>query len=195
MNNHFLKTATAVVSMVSLFASAQERIDLEAGQAKVNSPLIFAEDYLHRIDQTETGSGGRAVFIFTLTNAATYAVLARVQTAESARNSLLLNIDAEPEGPAMTWNIPLTKQFADRLVTWRGPSTTESTVVRQKVFSLSAGEHRLILRDLTPGVKLTRLSLLRVPAPPSSLHVAEHTSAEQNRPAPPSNLRVIRAEP
>jgi len=79
---------------------------------------------------------------------------------------LFLNIDAQPTDPTMIWDIPLTTGFTSKTVSWRGngvvSSTSPSGLTAQfapKVFNLSAGVHRLIIRGRESNTLLGTITI------------------------------------
>jgi len=61
----------------------------------------------------------------------------------------------------MIWDIDITSGFEERTVSWRGSGTYDANEFVPKVFSLSAGEHELIVRGREGD---TRLDQVRVAA-------------------------------
>ena len=79
---------------------------------------------------------------------------------ESA-NSVFANIDGEPVAPTMIWDIPVASGLQSRTITWRG------TGGNPKVWSLSAGTHRLVLRGREANTKVGQITVSRYAATPS----------------------------
>jgi hypothetical protein len=108
-----------------------------------------------------TSGAGRAVYGFTVTNAGNYLVSAMVDAPDTAADSLYVNIDAEPTDPTMIWDIPVTVGVERRTVAWRGAGSPTAPEFSPKVFALSAGIHRLIIRGREPGVRLQTIEITR----------------------------------
>ena len=120
--------------------------------------------------------GGRAVYQFTVPANGIYSVRALVNAPSGAANSFYVNMDAEPTDPHMVWDVlPVTSGFQFRSVSWRGNGTFELNEFDPKVFTLSAGEHSLIVIGREPGAALDRLEI----------------RSEGLAPSPPTNLRVV----
>jgi hypothetical protein len=121
--------------------------------------------------QARTGptNGGRAIYRFTITNAGSFVILARVLSPQSATNAFYVNVDREPEEPAMVWDVPRLNEFTNQLVSWRQDPACVNAVFTRKVFALDAGEHQLIIRGGGGGIQLDRFSIIRLPSPPRGL--------------------------
>ena len=108
-----------------------------------------------------TSGAGRAVYGFTITNAGNYLVSAMVDAPDTGADSLYVNVDAEPTDPTMIWDIPVTVGVERRTVAWRGAGSPTAPDFSPKVFALSAGVHRLIIRGREPGVRLQTIEITR----------------------------------
>jgi len=133
-------------------------LTLPASAAVISAPLILTNGCLSQPERTELPGGGRAVFNFTITNAGDYVLQAVVNASGEDSNSFYVNVDAQPEDPAMIWDIDVTNGFEERTVGWRGNGTAESDEIVPKRFNLSAGAHKLIIVGREP-VELKSLSL------------------------------------
>ena len=100
---------------------------------------------------------------------ADYGIYAEVHCATDGNNSFFLNVDAEPTSPLAIWDIPAIAQVTNRLVSWRGNGTDAASQYPQKIFTLSAGVHQLIIRGREAGAQINHISLVKVPAAPSNL--------------------------
>lgn len=125
--------------------SAQVALTLPARAAVVSAPLIFTNGCISQPEQTELAGGGKAIFNFAVTNAGNYVIQAVVSAPAEDANSFYVNVDAQPEDPAMIWDIDVTSGFEERTVSWRGKGTAESDEIVPKRFNLSAGAHKLII--------------------------------------------------
>ena len=131
---------------------AKATLVLPASAATVTAPLALANGIISQPERTELDEGGKAIFAFTITNAGDYLIKAVVDAPGEDANSFFLNIDAQPEDPLMIWDIDETSGFEERTVNWRGngdpePSTSQ---FKPKTFTLSAGEHKLIIVGREP---------------------------------------------
>jgi hypothetical protein len=121
---------------------------------------------------TGATNGGRAVYDFTITNAGNYIIQATLNAPSLTENSFYLNIDSEPQDPFMSWDIlPPTSGIEQRVVTWRGNGTADANQIVPKTFSLSAGNHQLIIRGREANTRLYRFSLSKLPFAPKNLRI------------------------
>jgi hypothetical protein len=153
-------------------------LSFESVAGVITLPFVAnAGGYISQPSETGLVDGGRALYAFTITAAGDYTIFANMNTPSDAANSFFINIDAEPVDPEMIWDIlPLTTGFENRTVSWRGNGTFDSPQYLNKVFTLSAGTHQLIVRGREGGAQLGRITIAPVAATP---------------PSPPSNLQVL----
>jgi hypothetical protein len=139
-------TATAIINGVS--------------NSYIYLPLLPAGDI----------SSGAAVYNFTITNAGNYEVQALVDAPSTDANSFYVNIDGQPQGSSMIWDImPVTSGFEQRIVSWRGNGSENNDQIVPQVFSLGAGPHSIIFVGREPGTALAGFTLLQVlPASPAA---------------------------
>lgn len=129
--------------------------------------------------------GGTATYHVTVTNAGDYEIQALVYAPNINANSLLVNIDGQPQNPTMIWDImPVTSGFEQRLVGWRGNGSENNDQFSPIVFrNLSAGAHTIIFQGREPGTAVASFTLLQLvtqaPSPPSA----------------PNGLRIIPSSP
>jgi hypothetical protein len=136
-----------------------------ASAAILSAPLVLTNDYFYLVgDQSEVAKGGSAIFNFNITNAGNYVIETLVNAPDESSNSFFLNIDAQPEDPAMIWDIAVTSGFEKRTVSWRGNSDSSSDEIDPKRFKLAPGAHKLIIVGREPGTLLKSLTIR--PAPP-----------------------------
>lgn len=135
----------------------QVTLTLPASAAVVSAPLILTNGCISQPETTGL-EGGRAVFSFTITNAGNYVLQAVVDAPGEDSNSFYVNVDSQPEDPAMIWDIDVTSGFEERTVSWRGKGTAESDEIVPKRFNLSAGAHKLIIVGREPA-QLKRISI------------------------------------
>ena len=130
----------------------QPVVTLSVSTAEVTAPLVLTNGCISQPEKTELPAGGKAVYNFTITNAGNYLIKAMVNAPEEDSNSLYVNIDAQPEDPAMIWDIvDVTSGFEERTVSWRGKGTPEQDEIVPKHFKLSAGAHKLIVVGREPA--------------------------------------------
>jgi hypothetical protein len=102
---------------------------------------------------TSLAASGQAIYTFTIGTAGNYLVSAQVNAPSLDNNSFWVNVDAQPTDPTMIWDVPVTTGLTALNVSWRGNGTTSSSSpsgltaqFAPKVFNLSAGTHKLIVR-------------------------------------------------
>ena len=134
----------------------------EAEDGEITYPFEIIDGYVSQsvYSDTDITSGGKAIYCFTIESPGEYIVKALVDAVNDGANSLFINIDAEPTDPDMVWDIPLTSGFEVRVARWRGANgTVDYSEYDPKIFTLTAGEHELILRGREANTKIDRLWL------------------------------------
>ncbi|MFA6459290.1 MAG: SH3 domain-containing protein, partial [Candidatus Paceibacterota bacterium] len=105
---------------------------------------------------TDPTQGGRARYRFTISQAGTYTVKARLNAPSGASNSLFINIDSEPT-TSNIWHMLVTSGTEERIASWGG-STEGSNPAN--TFTLSAGEHTLIVRGREGNLQLDNFTIV-----------------------------------
>ena len=147
-------------------------LSFEAESGAITPPFYVAGGTVQQDIQTGVNTGGRASYVFTVTNAGAYNVTVLVTAKDAASDSMYVNIDQEPSDPANVWHIEPTVFPEYRVVNWN--FATNATA-----FSLGTGPHTLIIRGREAGVKFDRITVVPVQvAPPPQ------------PPQPPTNLRA-----
>ena len=120
----------------------------QAEDGIITSPFKVENGYVYQSTQTTDPSvAGKASYRFNIDNAEDYIIKMVVDAEDGSDNSLFVNIDSEPSSPTMIWDIePLTTGFEERSVSWRGSGTYDKNEFVPKIFSLTEGEHELIIR-------------------------------------------------
>jgi hypothetical protein len=145
---------------------------IEAESGNISAPFTVSGGYISQSVTTGVTDGGRASYPFTLTGTGDYQIQAFVNGTSTLSNSFYLNIDAEPQDPAMIWDIyPVTTGFVNRFVSWRGSGAEDSNEFQPKIFHLTAGTHQVIIRGREADTQLDRFTILKLPAPPQGLQV------------------------
>ena len=152
----FAQNATSTATSTATPQSASNQMTLllmalPVSSAMVSAPMVLTNGIISQPEQTELAGGGKAVFNFTITQAGNYVVQAVVNAPGEDSNSFYVNVDAQPEDPAMIWDIDVTSGFEERTVGWRGKGTAESDEIVPKRFNLSAGAHKLIFMGREPA--------------------------------------------
>jgi hypothetical protein len=143
--------------------------DSDKPTEKPTGPFAVTDGYISQPSGTSLAGGGRVSYEFTVPDHGEYAVVFEVDAADTGSNSLYLNVDAEPEDPVMTWDIPLTTGFQNRAASWRGGGTFDNNQFVPKYFLLSPGDHDLIIRGREGNTKFKTITILKRPAPPNDL--------------------------
>ncbi len=132
----------------------------EAEAGTITAPFTVSNGYVAQTTYTaEPAQGGKASYRFAVTTPGDYVVKAAVEAANTAANSLFVNVDGEPTSPTMIWDVPTGAGFQQRTVTWRGSGTPEANQYVPKVFSLTAGFHELIIRGREGNTKIDRIAV------------------------------------
>ena len=140
----------------------------------LTAPFVATNGYVSQAVSTDVTIGGQAVYSFTITNAGNYVIQASVDATSLSANSFYVNIDAQPQDPSMIWDInPVTSDFEQRLVSWRGNGAAEADQFVPEIFNLTAGMHQLIIVGREPGAQLQSLSILQLPSAPQNLHILQ----------------------
>jgi hypothetical protein len=144
-----------------------------ADSGTISAPFVDSGGTLSQPVETTIANGGRAVYDFTVLSAGNYLVSAMVIAPGDGQNSFWVNIDAEPADPWMIWDIPICSALTSQTVSWRGNGGPDSASAqyRPKVFTLSAGQHQLIILGREANTTLGAISIAAAP-PPLQLHAA-----------------------
>jgi hypothetical protein len=98
-----------------------------------------------------------------------------VNAPNASSDSFFVNVDAEPTDPYMIWDVaPAASGFALRWVSWRGNGTVQTNEFTPKVFTLSAGQHSLVIVGREANAALDRIDVRGVGVvtrPPNNLRV------------------------
>jgi hypothetical protein len=157
------------VTLLPILVSAEEPIVVPADSGVVTLPFVISNHCC--MCRALGAASGRALYHFTITNGGTFVLQVLVNAPDGQTNSVSVNIDAEPEPPAMIWEVPKTAGFTNQLVSWRGEPAPNIAPLRRKVFTLAQGDHRLIIRGEAGTVQVARIAVLSLPPPPTGLHV------------------------
>ena len=132
----------------------------------LDAPLVISGTHVSQAVYTGLSGGGRAEYPFIIAKAGNYVLQAMVNAANDGVNSFFLNIDAEPQDPAMIWDIyPYTpgSGFYPRTVSWRGGGSDVANQFIPKVFPLTAGTHRLVIRGREAATFLQSIAITPYP--------------------------------
>lgn len=132
----------------------------EAEEGHISAPFAMQDGYVSQpIETDDPALGVRASYRFTITTPGDYVVKALLDAPDSGSNSVFIDIDSEPTSPTLIWDIEITDGFQERIASWRGSGTPDANEFVPKVFTLSAGEHRLIIRGREMDIRLDRISV------------------------------------
>jgi hypothetical protein len=141
-----------------------------AAAGTIANPFVAdAGGFISQTIETGVTSGGRAAYVFMVTNAGTYRIDALANAPDGSANSFYINIDSEPTDPTMIWDLPIAAGFTNRTVSWRGNGTDTSNQFAPKTFDLSAGVHQLIVRGREANAQLAQFSVIKTPVGPTNL--------------------------
>lgn len=145
---------SAPIELARFLANADEGI--------ITSPfLINADQTISQSVQTlDPLLGGRAVYNFTVPRAGHYILSASVNCPDGGSNSFFVNVDAEPT-VSHIWNVPVTVGVENRSLHWM--ASNSPPLPQPKVWTLSAGNHSLILRGREANSKVLRFVFSRSP--------------------------------
>jgi hypothetical protein len=162
---------TLAVLGLPLLLGAEEVAVIDGASGSVISPFIITNGCVCQ-PLSRDANKGKAVYEFVVTNSGSFVLQGFVKAPGGETHSMAVNVDGEPDDPAMIWDIPGTSGFTNRLVSWRGESNPNSILTPRKVFTLSQGKHQIIMRGNSGNVELARITVLRLPAAPTGLHVS-----------------------
>ena len=144
-------TATAVSTLSGL--------SWEAEQGQNSAPFSEVNGVVSQyVLTTNPADGGRAMYQFTIQDAGDYIVKAIVNAADAGSNSFFVGIDSEPN-TSMIWDVILTNGFEERIVSWREDIAPDGSASPPKVFSLTPGEHTLIIRGREASTQLDKIEV------------------------------------
>lgn len=152
-------------------------LSFAATAGTITSPFVVNSGVIYQPSETTMANGGRAAYTFTVPTTGQYAVGVMINAPTDAANSIFVNIDAEPTDPYMIWDVPLTVNFQNQFVGWRGNGTYDNNEFKTKVFQLTAGSHQLIVIGREGNTKIESFSIEPVPSKPTNLRVV---ASQQN---------------
>ena len=131
----------------------------------ISAPFFATNGTILQSLKTDVADGGRAAYSFNIVNAGDYLVSAIVGALGGGQSSLYVNIDAEPADPLMIWDIPASSALTSQTVSWRGNGNGDPAAAQYlpKVFTLSAGDHQLIIRGRQANTILGAISIQATP--------------------------------
>lgn len=142
---------------------------IEPETGLVNAPFVASGGYVSQPTTTSLGAAGRIALKFNVITAGDYAVILRVDAPNESSNSLYFNLNAEPVDPQMVWDLPVTAGFQNRVGAWRGNATFDQAEFAPKYFTLTPGQHELIIRGREANVRIERVKIHKRPSPTSGV--------------------------
>ena len=135
----------------------------EAEQGEITPPFTVENGIVSQNTASDIPSvNGRALYRFTIQDAGDYMVKAIVNAPDSGKNSFFVGMDSEPD-TNMIWDIILTNGFEERTVSWREAAGPDGNAATPKVFSLTPGDHTLIIRGREMSTLLDKVEVARAP--------------------------------
>lgn len=114
-------------------------------------------------DTIESPLRGKASYTFIVPEGGKYLLKLLVKGESLSNNSFLVNIDSNPSSPEMIWDFPVTTGFEERTVSHRGAGNDSENEFTPMIFSLSAGEHTLIIMGREANAMMDRISFEKIP--------------------------------
>ena len=166
--NGYATNESTLAVVVEATPAADAGYVFQAASGSVTAPFMVTNgSCCQPLETCDPTNGGQAVFTVTIHNAGYYVIQALVNAPDDANNSFFVNIDAQPQAPAMIWDIfPFTSGFEQRVVSWRGNGSDTNAQFAPMYFHLNSGLHQIIFRGREANTQLQSFSLL--PAPPQN---------------------------
>lgn len=160
-------TSGASISVTGTALGAPLGLTFAADAGTISLP--FTVDGSHHVSQTvvtaDPATGGRAAYLFTAP-AGDYRIVINVNAVDDGANSCFVAIDAEPT-TLDEWDIQLfTTGYEDRTVSIKGTGTPNAPQFPNKVWTLTAANHTLIIRGREADFAFGTITITPVVAPP-----------------------------
>jgi hypothetical protein len=138
-------------------------VRIEAQLQTYSKPFVFNNRALFQQYTTYSlSSSAQAKYTFTLPSPGMYYITGIVNAPNSNHNSFYINIDSQPTNPYMIWDIIKTNNWERRFVSWRENKLPEQNTRDRKFFTLTAGEHTVILRGRESNTQIRNIVIHRV---------------------------------
>jgi len=157
----------------------------EAESGTLTPPFYSSGTFITQDALTGLVDGGRATWKFNITNSGSYTVSVFLNAPSEGANSMFLNIDTEPTDPMTIWDVPVTTGFQDRIAAWRGTGGFNTPEFSPKTWTLSTGQHTLVVRGREGGLQLDRITVQKMAA-------TNQPPPVQTPPSAPQDLRAIK---
>lgn len=181
-------SGTATTCSITLNSNTQvvanfTKIDPSTVTLNANSATSITDPFINiggSVFQYKASSTpGRLQFDFTLPFDGDYSISGLVNAPSQGSNSFYINVDDEPDPKVETngWYIPTTGGYDNRFVNWGGDFNNgvrdANGVSVPKFFTLSAGNHRLIVKGREEGTAFRSFDLIRRGGSTSSAPVTQ----------------------
>jgi hypothetical protein len=127
-----------------------ENCTLSAGSTGITFSTATISGSTYITQPTEVGiagEGAKAVCDINVAQSGKYVLQFNANAADEGANSIFYNIDADPINDETVWDMPIGTGFNDLNANWRGPDGNfEYSQFIPKLFSLSEGSHKVIIR-------------------------------------------------
>jgi hypothetical protein len=168
MRLHFLRSSIGALTLSTTLLAAGQEIKIDLNTGVIIAPFKLTQEGVYQTKSTDLTNGGRAEFVFIVTNSGDYRIEAVVKAEQEGENSFYVAIDQKPSSAAQ-WRIPRTSGYETRTVSWL------STDPAAKAFNLTNGFHRLIMVGKSPKTYLKSVRLVGLPPikpqAPKNLHI------------------------
>ena len=155
-------------------SSALPGLSWESSAGALQSPFVASAGYISQpVETMSPSTGGQATYDFQITNAGNYTISAIVNAPTNGANSFYVNVDAQPTDPTMIWDLPVASSNTNAVVSWRGTGSDGDNEFSPKVFYLSAGVHKLIIRGREANAQLGKITISPAATQPLSLESTE----------------------
>jgi len=127
------------------------------------APFTLASGYYSQsVQTTDPATGGSARYRFTAPATGDYVLKAFFTNLTDSANSVFVDIDAEPTSPTAIWDQPYAPTHGTLYASWRGTGSDTMPETALKTWTLSAGEHTLIVRGREASTMFSTLTLEQV---------------------------------
>lgn len=110
-----------------------------------------------------TNLNGIVQYAFTLADAGDYYFIAKVRCIDSGHNSVYVDVDQYPTNPAAVCDFePTGTNWVRQPMGWRGTGPADMAVTN--VWTLSAGDHTLVIAGREPDTQISVIELWKVNA-------------------------------
>lgn len=145
--------------------SAQPVLSFEAEDGQIVAPMVVGSDanasngqFVSVPGSSQQGGNGSATFVFTVTEAGDYVILAETIAPSASQDSFFIDYN----GVQYLWDVAVSTTWITDTASDRGNADIGSPETDPLVFTLTAGEHTITLRERESGTQLDRVRLERL---------------------------------